>query len=126
MRRSRTITRIAVALAALAVLSATAPAAAQERLSLTHYLDMESVSDPRISPDGERIVHTRGWVDKQADRRESSLWIMNADGSRARHLLDGSGARWSPDGTRILFTARGEPSGSQLFVRWMDDEGAVS
>ena len=126
MRRSRTITRIAVALAALAVLSATAPAAAQERLSLTHYLDMESVSDPRISPDGERIVHTRGWVDKQADRRESSLWIMNADGSRARHLLDGSGARWSPDGTRILFTARGEPSGSQVFVRWMDDEGAVS
>ena len=126
MRRSRTITRIAVALAAIAVLSATAPAAAQERLSLTHYLDMESVSDPRISPDGERIVYTRGWVDKQADRRESSLWIMNADGSRARHLLDGSGARWSPDGTRILFTARGEPSGSQLFVRWMDDEGAVS
>ena len=91
MRRSRTITRIAVALAAIAVLSATAPAAAQERLSLTHYLDMESVSDPRISPDGERIVYTRGWVDKQADRRESSLWIMNADGSRARHLLEGGG-----------------------------------
>ncbi len=127
MRRSRTITRIAaVALVAFAVLPATTPAAAQERLSLTHYLDMESVSDPRISPDGERIVYTRGWVETQADRRESSLWIMNADGTRARHLLDGSGARWSPDGTRILFAARGEPSGSQLFVRWMDDEGAVS
>ena len=125
MSRSRAIPAIAV-LALAGLLAATAPAAAQERLSLTHYLDMESVSDPRISPDGERIVHTRGWVDKQADRRESSLWIMNADGSRARHLLDGSGARWSPDGTRILFTARGEPSGSQLFVRWMDDEGAVS
>ena len=130
MRRSRTINRIAVlataGFAALAGLAAATPAAAQERLSLTHYLDMESVSDPRISPDGQRIVHTRGWVDKQADRRESSLWIMNADGSRARHLIDGSGARWSPDGTRILFTARGEPGGSQLFVRWMDDEGAVS
>ncbi len=125
MSRSRAILPIAV-LALAGLLAATAPAAAQERLSLTHYLDMESVSDPRISPDGERIVHTRGWVDKQADRRESSLWIMNADGSRARHLIDGSGARWSPDGTRILFTARGEPAGSQLFVRWMDDEGAVS
>ena len=125
MSRSRAILPIAV-LALAGLLSATAPAAAQERLSLTHYLDMESVSDPRISPDGERIVYTRGWVDTQADRRESSLWIMNADGSRARHLIDGSGARWSPDGTRILFTARGEPAGSQLFVRWMDDEGAVS
>ena len=130
MRRSSTATRMAVtatfAAAGFAALAIATPAAAQERLALTHYLDMESVSDPRISPDGERIVHTRGWVDKQADRRESSLWIMNADGSRARHLIDGSGARWSPDGTRILFTARGEPSGSQLFVRWMDDEGATS
>ena len=130
MRRSRTATPMAAivtfAAAGFAALAPAAPSAAQERLSLTHYLDMESVSDPRISPDGERIVYTRGWVDKQADRRESSLWIMNADGSRARHLLDGSGARWSPDGTRILFTARGEPGGSQLFVRWMDDEGATS
>ena len=129
MRRLRTVTRTA-AIATFAAAGfgalAPAPAAAQERLSLTHYLDMESVSDPRISPDGERIVYTRGWVDKQADRRESSLWMMNADGSRARHLVDGGGARWSPDGARILFTARGEPGGSQLFVRWMDDEGAIS
>ena len=128
MSRSLTITRArGIVLAAFAVLFAATPAAAQEqRLSLTHYLDMESVSDPRISPDGERIVYTRGWVDKQADRRASSLWVMNADGSRARHLTRGGGARWSPDGTRILFTALGEPGGSQLFVRWMDDEGAVS
>ncbi len=116
----------AFSVAGLAALATATPAAAQERLSLAHYLDMESVSDPRISPDGERIVHTRGWVDKEGDRRESSLWIMNADGSRSRHLIDGSGARWSPDGSRILFTARGEPDGSQVFVRWMDAEGAVS
>ena len=95
-------------------------------LSLEQYLDMESVSNPQISPDGERVVYTRGWVDKTQDRRMSSLWIMNADGTRNRELLEGGGARWSPDGSRILFTASGEPSGSQLFVRWMDAEGAVS
>ncbi len=112
----------ALAFAGIAAL----PAAAQERLSLARYLDMERVSDPRISPDGARVVYTRGWVDKRSDRWESSLWIMNADGTRARHLIAGGGARWSPDGTRILFTARGEPDGTQLFVRWMDEEGAVS
>ena len=127
MRHSPIVTRIATsALLAFGLGSATVPAAAQQRLSLTHYLDMESVSDPRISPDGERIVYTRGWIDKQGDRRESSLWIMNADGSRARHLINGSDAAWSPDGSRILFSARGEPEGSQIFVRWMDAEGAVS
>src|SRR5215510_8510619 len=27
---------------------------------------------------------------------------------------------WSPDGSRVAFTHRGEPSGTQIFVRWMD------
>jgi Tol biopolymer transport system component len=95
-------------------------------LSLEKYMDMESVSNPQISPDGEHIVYTRGWIDAVNDARKSSLWIMDSDGSRNRHLLEGGGARWSPDGARILFTAPGEPSGSQIFVRWMDAEGATS
>jgi dipeptidyl aminopeptidase/acylaminoacyl peptidase len=96
------------------------------RLSLEMYMDMESVSNPQISPDGSQIVYTRGWVDKVNDRRQSSVWIMNADGSRNRMLLEGGSTRWSQDGTRILFTAQGDPSGSQIFVRWMDAEGATS
>ena len=96
------------------------------RLSLEMYMDMESVSNPQISPDGSQIVYTRGWVDKVNDRRQSSVWIMNADGSRNRMLLEGGSTRWSQDGTRILFTAPGDPSGSQIFVRWMDAEGATS
>ena len=102
------------------------PDAARSPLALAQYLDMETVSNPRISPDGRRIVYTRGWIDKANDRRKSSLRLMNADGTRDRHLVDGSGAAWSPDGTRILFTAPGEPEGAQLFVRWMDAEGAVT
>jgi len=99
------------------------PATAQQRLSLDQYMDMETVSNPQISPDGGRIVYTKGWIDERNDRRESALWIMNADQTRKRHLVDGSGGRWSPDGTRILYTAPGDPGGSQLFVRWMDAEG---
>lgn len=97
-----------------------------DRITLDLYLDWETVADPQVSPDGRQIVYTRRWVDKLNDRWESSLWIMNADGSRNRHLIDGSSPRWSPDGSRIAFLARGEPSGSQIFVRWMDDEGAVT
>ncbi len=107
---------------ALALLAAV-PATAQQRLALDQYMDMESVSNPQISPDGARIVYTRGWIDKVNDSRRSSLRIMDVDGSRDRHLVDGSGAAWSPDGTRILYTAPGDPQGSQLHVRWMDAEG---
>lgn len=95
-------------------------------VALEMYLDLESVSNPQISPDGREIVYTRGWVDKVHDRRESSIWIMGADGSRNRFLVDGSGPVWSPDGTRITYTAQGEPEGTQIFVRWMDAEGAIS
>ena len=117
---------IALTLVLAAPVSATAQDSDVERLSLETYLDMESVSNPQISPDGSQIVYTRGWVDKLNDRRKSSLWIMNVDRSRNRQLLEGSGAQWSPDGTRILFTKQGEPEGSQIFVRWMDAEGATS
>jgi dipeptidyl aminopeptidase/acylaminoacyl peptidase len=65
-------------------------------------------------------------VDKVNDKRESSLWIMNVDGSRSRFLVDGSNAAWSPDGDRIAYTATGKPKGNQVFVRWMDAEGAIT
>ncbi len=115
--------------AVAAIVAAPAVTAAQSdirTLDLATYLDFESVADPRLSPDGRQVVYTRRWFDKMHDQQESSLWIVNADGSRNRFLVDGSSPRWSPTGDRITFTASGEPDGSQIFVRWMDDEGAVT
>ncbi len=51
---------------------------------------------------------------------------MDADGARHRFLHKGSNARWSPGGDRILFITGGDSEKSQIHVRWMDDEGAVS
>jgi dipeptidyl aminopeptidase/acylaminoacyl peptidase len=95
-------------------------------LRLDQYLDWEDVQDPQLSPDGKQLVYGRRWVDKINDQWKTSLWIVNADGTKNRFLVDGSDAKWSPDGTRIAYIAHGEPNGSQVFVRWMDAEGAVS
>ncbi len=129
---SRPQRRLAVACVGLAVVLAF-PAGAQraegppkDRLTLHDYLDWEDVSNPRLSPDGTKIVFTRGWIDKVNDRRESAIWVMDADGGRKRFLLNGSNPQWSPDGTRIVFTAPGEPGGTQIWVRYMDAEGATS
>jgi len=115
-----------VAAAVVLVLPAILSAQQSGKLTLTDYLEWEGVGQPQLSPDGTQIIYSRSWVDKVNDRRESSVYIMNADGSKPRRLVDGSGPVWSPDGTRIAYTATGQPSGNQIFVRYMDAEGAVT
>lgn len=105
-----------------------APTAARaaNRVTTEQYLDWEDVQSPQLSPDGTQILFGRRWVDKMNDRWESSIWLMNADGTHQRALVQGSGVQWSPDGKRIAYIAKGEPSGQQIFVRYMDAEGAVT
>ncbi len=122
---------ISAVCAAILLVAHRAPLQAQETpsdtlLTIEHYLDYETVSEPRLSPDGTRILFSRNWINRKADRWESDLWLMNADGAHARFLIKGHGAVWSSDGTRIAYLAETEKDGPQVFVRWMDAEGATT
>jgi dipeptidyl aminopeptidase/acylaminoacyl peptidase len=131
---SRPTLALLALLAAVPATVAAQPAAspAGRPLALGDYLDWELVRDffrgggPVISPDGRQVLYTRISVDRVNDRWRGALWLMDADGGRARHLVDAWTARWSPDGTRIAFVRPGQPAGSQIFVRWMDAEGATT
>jgi dipeptidyl aminopeptidase/acylaminoacyl peptidase len=128
MRRFR-CSAVAAALLSTAVVSSSASAQekrADSLLTVEKYLDFEQVGEPRVSPDGSQVIYTRRWVNKLEDKFESALWIMSSDGSKNRFLATGGGAIWSPDGTRIAYMAEGKPSGTQIFVRYMDAEGATS
>jgi dipeptidyl aminopeptidase/acylaminoacyl peptidase len=132
MRPTATLATLLLVLCAPG-LAAQAPAAlgqpaerAADRLTLDMYLQWEDVQNPQLSPDGRQILYTRRWINPVDDRWDSQVWIMNADGSRARYLTDGSSPLWSPDGTRIAYLADGQPRGPQIHVRWMDAEGATS
>jgi dipeptidyl aminopeptidase/acylaminoacyl peptidase len=137
MRPARLLSFLALSLTALALppsavaqdplpAQGTAPAPPKDRLTIADYFDWEDVSGPSLSPDGRQVIYTRTWIDKVNDKRESSVWIMNADGSRNRFLVNGSEAKWSPDGSRIVYVAPGEPGGSQIWTRYMDAEGATT
>jgi Tol biopolymer transport system component/DNA-binding winged helix-turn-helix (wHTH) protein len=56
-----------------------------------------------VSPDGTRIAALRG----NGKLNSSELWLMNADGSQPRKLLDIAGysnsLTWSPSGTRLAY-----------------------
>lgn len=100
--------------------------AAANRLTIADYFDWEDVGGPAMSPDGKQIIYTRTWIDKINDKRESSVWLMNSDGTKNRFLVKGADAKWAPDGSRIAFVAPGEPGGSQIWVRYMDAEGSTT
>ncbi len=79
-------------------------------------------SDPRISPDGSRVVFVASPASKSGEYWTRSLW-MAGDGQPARQFTTGAAddrdPRWSPDGSQILFRSdRLKPGGDdyRLFV----------
>lgn len=105
---------------------AAAPALAQEKkkgLDDDTMFEMETISNPSISPDGSQIVFSRGWTDKLKDQGRSNLWIVDANGERLRELTAGawrdSAPSWSPDGKRIAFLSDRDGT-NQIHVLWVD------
>ncbi|MBT8285889.1 MAG: PD40 domain-containing protein, partial [Muriicola sp.] len=64
--------------------------------------DLQYVSDPQISPDGNWIVYRRMGFDIMTDRAKGNLWMIRKDGSRHQKLtsreVSESSPRWSPNG----------------------------
>jgi dipeptidyl aminopeptidase/acylaminoacyl peptidase len=96
---------------------------AANRITAMDIFNLQYAAEPQISPDGTKIVYVRRFADIMSDKRDSNLWIVNADGTDNRPLTTGnysdSSPQWSPDGTRIAYSSDREGS-EQLYVRWMD------
>ncbi len=120
MAARRPFSRLIVVLA-LAAPATAAPAPGS--LDKTTFFQMESLSNPEISPDGRVVVFSRGFVDTTKDQHQSNLWVIDVDGQRLRQLTDGawrdSSPVWSPDGRRIAFLSNRSGS-TQIHVMWAD------
>jgi len=88
---------------------------------------LESVSRPKISPEGNWILYSQSKIDSAKDRTVSKLFMMSADGKETITLTEqtkGVGNyQWSPEGKYISYLTKGnnEDNGSQLFL--MDRRG---
>src|SRR6202051_2309121 len=79
------------------------------RFSPINLFDLETATEPQISPDGSKAGFVRNYQDILKDRKRSNLWVVNSAGSDLRPLTSGNGndhsPRWSPDGKRLKYVA---------------------
>jgi dipeptidyl aminopeptidase/acylaminoacyl peptidase len=83
-------------------------ARAQSKRGVTpeDYLSFKFIGDPHISPDGRVVAYVLTTIDQKKNKRESSVWVVPADGSAAPRRLSAEGLssnapRWSPDGKTL-------------------------
>lgn len=90
-------------------------------LSVDDIYRMDEVGNPQISPDGKWIAYTSTFIDREADKRVSSVWMVNWEGTQDVRLTYGpessSSPRWSPDGRYLAFVSSRPPDNkSQIWV----------
>ena len=82
---------------------------------------LTTVSDPKVSPDGNWVSYVLSSVDSAKNKRNSDVWMMSWDGQQSVQLTnspDGeSQARWSPDGKYLSFvSSRNGATNSQIWL----------
>lgn len=101
----------------------------QKVISISTLMELQSVQDPQISPDGERVAYVLRTPNVMTDTWYTNVWLANMDGSEATLLTSGefrdSSPRWSPDGTRLAYVSNrnGNP---QILVHSMESRESIA
>jgi len=89
------------------------------------FWDIQSVSNPLISPDGEYVIFTKKFIDKKNDKRVTEHWIMESNGSNKRFFVKGSNPKWSPSSKKVAYVKEDENGKSQIYVKNLSNESVT-
>ena len=129
---------VSLATTASALRARGGPAGAGRRApTLDDLLNLVQVSGAEISPDGKQVIYAKSELKKWSDnKRVSSIWIANADGTDQRQLLGSDKDRsplWSPDGRYVAFLSTRDQAenardaaGAQIWLLRMSGGGEAT
>ena len=88
------------------LLAAQAPRA----MGIVDMINIPSLSDPQLSPDGRTVAYVRTTTDVESGRRNADIYVVAADGSSGpKRLVGGDRSentpQFSPDGKKIAFAS---------------------
>jgi dipeptidyl aminopeptidase/acylaminoacyl peptidase len=118
--------RSAIFACAVLITAATAYAAGRP-ITVNDLLSLPRISEPRLSPDGTRVVYTVAVPDLNTNRTARDAWMATLATGDTRALTTGGhegAARWSPDGKSIDFIST-RSGGMQLYLMNADDSGSA-
>jgi len=81
---------------------------AQERLTPELLLQLGRVGEPRLSPDGTKLLYSVRRTDLAANKSVAQVFVLDVASGERRQLTSGgsnSEACWSPDGQEIAFVS---------------------
>lgn len=97
-------------------------AQARRPMSWDDFARLRAVSDAQLAPDGRQVLYTVRTTDVDANRRIPATYLIATAGGAPRRWpndsVQATEARWSPDGSRVAYTAQG-----QLWIANVDGSG---
>ncbi|WP_154223580.1 S9 family peptidase [Marinicella rhabdoformis] len=122
--------KILLSILLLTLSLSTTYASESNKLELLDVFNLEYVSDPQISPDGQKIIYVRNFKDVMTDKNHSNLWIVDFDGKNNRPLTTGNhnarSVKWSNDGKKIVYLSNHADDKTKLYLMWMDSKQSVA
>ena len=80
---------------------------------------LEYVSNPKISPDGKKVLYVRNFKDIMTDKNYSNIWIIDYDGTNNTPLTTGNqndfDPTWSNSGDKFTYKSNSDNS-VQLYL----------
>lgn len=85
-------------------------------ITIEDLAEIELISDPQISPDGQRVAYVVTTPDTETDGYRSRIWVAPLAGGAPVCFTAGrkdTAPRWSPDGAKLAFVSPRDEDGRE-------------